>query len=62
MYSNGFYNIVIYTHIINQSPESNYENDDDVLYLKTFFVVFRCANLKVNKITNQIICKIYEKL
>ena len=24
---------MIYTHIVNTSPESNYENDDDVIYL-----------------------------
>lgn len=28
---------MIYTHIINTSLESNYENDDDVIELKTFW-------------------------
>ena len=36
MYSNGFQNMMIYTHTINTSLESNNENDDDVVELKTF--------------------------
>jgi hypothetical protein len=35
MYSNGFLIIVTYTHTINTSLESNYENDDDVIELIT---------------------------
>ncbi len=35
MYSNGFLNMMIYMHTINTSLESNNENDDDVIELKT---------------------------
>ncbi len=31
---------MIYMHTINTSPESNNENDDDVIDLKTFFLEF----------------------
>ena len=32
--------MMIYMHIINTSPESNYENDDDVIDLQTLLLVF----------------------
>jgi len=31
---------MIYMHIINTSPESNYENDDDVIDLQTLWLIF----------------------
>ena len=49
---------MIYTHTINTSPESNYENDDDVIDLKTLLVDFlffdSVANIIVNFIKKQI--------
>ncbi|SHL63363.1 hypothetical protein SAMN05443543_103197 [Flavobacterium flevense] len=35
MYSNGFINMMTYTHTINTSPESNNVNDDDAIDLIT---------------------------
>ncbi|WPO77992.1 hypothetical protein [Flavobacterium sp. KACC 22761] len=32
--------MMIYTHTINTSPESNNENDDDVIDLKSLFGLF----------------------
>ncbi|SNB27251.1 conserved hypothetical protein [Flavobacterium psychrophilum] len=31
---------MIYTHTINTSPESKYENDDDVIDLETFLFFY----------------------
>jgi len=49
--------MMIYMHIINTSPESNYENDDDVIDLKTLLVDFLFfdsdANIVVNLIKKQ---------
>ena len=45
MYSNGFLNMMIYTHTINTAPESNYENDDDVIVFLTFFILLTVANV-----------------
>ena len=40
MYSNGFINMMIYTHTINTSLESNNVNDDDAIDLITYTVKF----------------------
>lgn len=45
MYSNGFFDMMIYTHKINTSLESNNEYDDDVIDLLTFFIC-NCIDLK----------------
>ena len=58
MYSNGFRNMVIFTHNINTSLEGNYENDGDVFYLKTLFISYD-ANVCLKKSRNQIVLKLY---
>ncbi len=40
MYSNGFFNMMIYTHTINTSLESNNVNDDDAIDLITYTIKF----------------------
>ena len=46
---------MIYTHTINTSPESNNENDDDVIDLETFFCYFNTLQRYVQiKIENKL--------
>ena len=40
MYSNGFYNIVIYTDTINTSLECNYVDDGDAIDLNTLKIIY----------------------
>ena len=47
MYSNGFLNMMIYMHTINTSPESNNENDDDVIDLKSLFGLLYNSSIRL---------------
>jgi hypothetical protein len=41
------YDILINTHIIISSPESKYENDDDVMFYKAFLKIVNTKKAKI---------------